>query len=132
MTKWHLKSKRKPSGGRRRTARRSDKKLSWKGSTPVLTHVAEKEERKKVKGKGGSYKVKLKKAKTVSVTDLKEKKTFKAEISSVLENTSNRQFVRRNIVSKGAIIEVVIGSEKKKAKVTSRPGQNGVIQAVLI
>ncbi|RLF79472.1 30S ribosomal protein S8e, partial [Thermococci archaeon] len=41
---------------------------------------------------------------------------------------ANRQYVRRNIITKGAIIQTEIG----KAIVTSRPGQDGVVNAVLI
>jgi len=46
----------------------------------------------------------------------------------VLENPANRHFVRRNILTKGTIIETVKG----KAKITGRPGQEGMVNAVLI
>ena len=51
----------------------------------------------------------------------------KAKIISVAENKASRHFLRRNIITKGAVIETELG----KAKVTSRPGQHGVINAVL-
>ncbi len=53
---------------------------------------------------------------------------FKTEIITVKENSANIHYVRRNIMNKGAIIDTKLG----KAKITSRPGQNGVIQAVLL
>ena len=46
----------------------------------------------------------------------------------VVENPANRHFVRRNIMTKGTVIE----TEKGKARITSRPGQDGTINAVLI
>jgi len=62
------------------------------------------------------------------VVDPKSGKTTKTEIISVVENQANIHYVRRNIMNKGAIIETKIG----KAKITSRPGQSGNINAVLI
>ncbi len=52
----------------------------------------------------------------------------KVEIETVLENPANPNYVQRNILTKGAIIS----TEKGKAKITSRPGQDGVVNAVLI
>ena len=46
----------------------------------------------------------------------------------VIENTANPNYVRQNIITKGSVIE----TEKGKAKVTSRPGQHGVVNAVLL
>jgi small subunit ribosomal protein S8e len=47
---------------------------------------------------------------------------------AVIENTANPNYVRQNIITKGSII----GTEKGNAKVTSRPGQHGVVNAVLM
>ena len=55
-------------------------------------------------------------------------KSQKTKILSVIENTADPHFVRRNIVTKGAIIDTELG----KARVTSRPGQKGVVDAVLL
>ncbi|MEK6949175.1 MAG: 30S ribosomal protein S8e, partial [Nanoarchaeota archaeon] len=49
-------------------------------------------------------------------------------IKTISGNPANRHFVRRNIMTKGAIIE----TEKGKARITSRPGQDGAVNAVLI
>ena len=46
----------------------------------------------------------------------------------VIDNPASKDFIRRKIITKGAIIKTEIGD----AKVTSRPGQDGVINAVLI
>ena len=48
--------------------------------------------------------------------------------TGVIENTANPNYVRRNIITKGAIVETPEGN----AKVTSRPGQDGVINGILI
>ena len=44
------------------------------------------------------------------------------------ENTSNPHYVTRNIMTRGAVVQTEIGL----AKITSRPGQDGVINAVLV
>ena len=62
------------------------------------------------------------------VVDPKTKKTTKTEIITVVENAANIHYVRRNIMNKGAIITTKIG----KARITSRPGQSGTINAVLL
>ncbi|MBN2067895.1 MAG: hypothetical protein JW744_05495, partial [Candidatus Diapherotrites archaeon] len=70
-------------------------------------------------------------ARKAAVTIPKEKKTVKAEIVSVTENKANRLFLRRNIVTKGCTIKVKMQGKEQLAKVTSRPGQDGIVQAVL-
>ena len=54
--------------------------------------------------------------------------TETTEILDVVENRANPNYVRRNIITKGAIIETEAG----RARVTSRPGQTGQVNAVLI
>jgi small subunit ribosomal protein S8e len=52
----------------------------------------------------------------------------KAEIEQVVENEANPNYARRNIITKGAILETSEG----QARVTSRPGQDGQVNAVLV
>lgn len=52
----------------------------------------------------------------------------KVKIFNVVENLVNRQYVRRNIIIKGVIIEIEIG----KVIVISRLGQDGVVNVVFI
>jgi small subunit ribosomal protein S8e len=68
------------------------------------------------------------KANNANVTNPKTGKTAKATITTVTGNPANINYVRRNIITKGAIIQTSAG----KARVTSRPGQHGAINAVLI
>ncbi len=131
MTQWHDKGKRKRSGGMRTSKRRSDKLLAWRGGDPTETIVADKEKRKAKKGMGSSRKVRLRKARKATVSVPGQKKKEIAEIVAVAENKANRLYTRRNIVTKGALIKVKIGEKEHTARVTSRPGQNGIVQAVL-
>ena len=50
------------------------------------------------------------------------------KIITVKENPSNPHYVQRNIMNKGTIIMTDAGA----ARITSRPGQDGVINAVLL
>ena len=55
-------------------------------------------------------------------------KYSKLKIEQVLENPANRNFVRRSILTKGTIIK----TSKGNARIVSRPGQEGVINAILV
>ncbi|MFB6125443.1 MAG: 30S ribosomal protein S8e [Halanaeroarchaeum sp.] len=57
-----------------------------------------------------------------------EGETVASEILDVVENPANPNYVRRNILTKGAVIE----TEEGRARVTSRPGQTGQVNAVLV
>lgn len=125
MAIWQGRSLKKPSGGRIIFARKKRKREL--GREPALTRVVEEnEERKIIRTYGGNRKVRLVKALYANVFE--NGKGKKVKIISVVENPANRQYVRRNIITKGAIIQTEIG----KALVTSRPGQEGIVNAVLI
>lgn len=81
-----------------------------------------------IRTRGGNRKLRVKTTNIAYVLDPKTNKTVKAEILSVVENKANIHYVRRNIINKGAVIATSVG----KAKVTSRPGQCGVVNAILI
>lgn len=54
-------------------------------------------------------------------------------ISNVGENPASRDLTRRNIITKGAVLEVEDPKGKNiKARVTSRPGQDGCINAIKV
>lgn len=126
MSVWHGDlHKRKPSGGRKRAYRK--KRKFEEGSFPAET-ILDEPKRKVVRKKGGNVKIKVLRDKYACVTDLKSGKTEKAEITRVVKNPANVDYDRRGVITKGAIIE----TPKGLARVTSRPGQNGVINAVLI
>lgn len=115
----------KPSGGRYTAARQ--KRLFEMGNPPILTRIGETKVRVQ-RTKGGNEKRKVLIANVANVFDPKAKKFSKATIKIVTMCPANRHFVRRNIMVKGTVIE----TDKGKAKITSRPGQDGVINAVLV
>jgi len=119
------KSRRKVSGGLYRDYRK--KRLFNLGNNPTLTKL-NKHSIKIKREKSGSYKFTLLSTNKVNVLDPKTKKYQMTEITTVVDNTANRQFVRRNIMTKGAFINTKIG----KAKITSRPGQEGTLNAILV
>ena len=63
-----------------------------------------------------------------NATDLKSGITKETKIITVKENPANPFFARRNITTKGAVIETELGD----AVVTNRPGQDGIVNAKLI
>lgn len=120
-----LRSRRKSTGGRYK--RPQVKRLSRLGGLPVLTKIADLK-RKTMRVPGANTKDKLLAANKANVYNSKTKKHEVADIKNIVENPANRHFVRRNIVTKGCVVETSVG----RAKVTSRPGQNGFVDAVLI
>ena len=123
---WQGKSKRKPTGGKYRLVVKKHKKEM--GREPAETHLTDEVKIKIVRVAGGNKKVKLLKTNYANVMDPTNNTCKKVGILNVVGNDANKHYIRRNIITKGAIIETEIG----KAKVTSRPGQDGVVNAVLI
>lgn len=117
--------KRKPSGGRKHTYRK--KRKYEKGSFPAQTKLG-KTKRKISRTHGGNRKVRLLATKYVNISNPTTGKTQKTEILRVIKNPANIDYDRRGVITKGTIIETPLG----KARVTSRPGQDGVINATLI
>lgn len=125
MALTRTRSKRKVTG-RRYVAYRKKRKYE-KRRLPTLTKLGEKKA-SALKTQGGHKKTILLNVNVANVYDPKAKKYKKAKIKAIADNAANRHFVRRNILTKGAIIETDVG----KAKVTSRPGQEGTVNAVLV
>lgn len=126
MSVWHGNlHKRKTSGGRKRPYRM--KKRLEKGSFPTETTLGELK-KKASRGRGGNIKVRLMGATHANVSDSSSGKTEKVEILRVAENPANVDYNRRGVITKGTIIETPLGT----ARVTSRPGQDGIVNAILI
>ena len=119
------KSTRSPSGARNVANR--GKRKSELGRDPAETRVDEKRLRK-IRTRGGNEKLRLATANKINLTDVKSGKTQVTDILGVIENDENPNYVRRNIITKGAVVETPEGN----AKVTSRPGQDGVVNGILI
>ena len=80
---------------------------------------------RKVRGK--NTKTALKTIDFINLTS-PNSKVKKTKILKVLENPTNNDYQRRGVITKGAILETAEG----KCKVVSRPGQHGVVNAILI
>ena len=119
-------SRRKPTGGYYKKKSMSKRKVNI-GRTPSMSKVSDKTKVKKIKTRGGNEKLRILEEQFANIKD-KTNKHSKVKIKGVLENPANRNFVRRNILTKGTIID----TEKGKAKITSRPGQHGIVNAELI
>lgn len=119
-----FRSRRKVTGGK---YKKQVKKLKHKGNLPSLTNLAARKV-KQDRTRGGHAKVKLLANDIANVLNPKTKKYEKLKIITITENPANRHFIRRNIMTKGALIK----TEKGIAKITSRPGQEGTINAVLV
>ena len=125
MAQWHGISRRKPSGGRRVQARG---KRSTEISTEKQVALIGEPKRKIYRRTGGNTLVRVLSENRVSINDPKTGKTTMGTIENVVENESDPNYVRRNVLVKGAIIE----TDKGRVRVTSRPGKDGVINGVLI
>ena len=120
-----LRSTQKPSGGKYRKARK--KRLFELGRQPSFTKLGGKRI-VTIRARSANLKFRLLSSDIANIFNPKEKKNVQAKIKTITGNPANRNFVRRNIMTKGAIIDTEIG----KARITSRPGQDGTVNAVLI
>ena len=117
---------RRKETGKRFIDYRKKKKFELAG-IPAYTKLGKRSIRQ-VRVIGGKIKTKTLSENVVNLFDPKTKKYEKVTIKTVSGNPANRHFVRRNILTKGAIVD----TEKGKARITSRPGQEGSIDAVLV
>ena len=125
MSLWQGLSTRKPSGGRLIKAR---KKQRFEVAPEDAETKLGKHTQKLIRARAGSQKVKLLATDAINVTDPKSKTTTKATIKTVTENGANIHYVRRNILTKGAVVD----TDKGKVRITSRPGQSGALSGVLV
>ena len=125
MAQWQGRSKRKPSGGRYRPQR---KKRRFEIGREQQFATIGKQRLKLYRTKGRKQKVRVLSVEYANVTDPATGQTKKAKIVTVKDNPSDPHFVTRNIITRSAIIQTEIGV----ARVTSKPGQHGVINAVLV
>jgi len=73
-------------------------------------------------------KVRIAAADFAVVTDKASGKSSKSKLLRVIRNPANVDYQRRGVITKGAIVDTELG----QARVTSRPGQDGVINAILV
>ena len=116
-------STRKRTGGRLKPFR--NKKRYELGREPAETTVGE-PRFQTIDSRGTDTKTRALSTNVAQVADGGE--VTQATIENVVDNPSNINYIRRNIITKGAVIETGEG----RARVTSRPGQDGQVNAVLL
>jgi small subunit ribosomal protein S8e len=116
-------STRTKTGGRIRP--HGGKKKHQLGNSPTETQFAEPSYRT-VEARGNTTKIRALATDVANVTDGGE--AARVEIENVVDNPANPNYARRNIITKGAILETELGH----ARVTSRPGQSGQVNAVTV
>ena len=123
IAKWMKISNRKSTGSRYKKMSKKHKCERGRDFVPA-TIGASKVVKNRTRGGGQKLVV----YKTESVNVMSKGKAQKAKLVSVSENTADPHYVRRNVVTKGAVVETDIG----KVRITSRPGQDGVLNGVLV
>jgi SSU ribosomal protein S8E len=116
-------SARKRTGGRLKHA--SKKKRHELGREPAETTVGD-PRFQVIDSRGTEDKLRALATNVAQLADGGE--TTEVTIEDVVENPANVNYARRNIITKGAIIETSDG----QARVTSRPGQVGQVNAVAL
>jgi small subunit ribosomal protein S8e len=123
--RWQGESGRKATGGRLILARGKRKfEAGREQSDTTIAAVRT----KRIETKGGNFKMRILRGDVAIIADPVSGKAKKVKIETVTDNSANQHFMRRNIITKGAVIKTELGD----AKVTNRPGQDGVINAVLL
>lgn len=122
---WQGRSVRQATGGRYRPSQ--GKRRTEIGSAPADTHIGE-DRRKIIRTTGGNTKIRAMRAMYANVANKATGEVKRVQIETVEQNVANPNYVRRNLLTKGAIIRTELGN----ARIASRPGQDGVINAYLI
>ena len=125
MGRWQGRSKRLATGARVRFSR---KKRLYEMGSPSTETVVGPRKLHIVRTRGGNQKIKAYIADIVNVSDQSTGKTQKVAIKEVISNPASVEYTRRKIITKGAILSTELG----KVRVTSRPGQDGIVNGILI
>ncbi len=118
-------SKRTYTGAKRRTG--TNKRRYEVGRLSAFTRIGDRQ-CKRVRTMGGNSKDRLLKEKTINVFNPQQKKAEKATMQTVVDNKANKNFIRRNIITKGTIVN----TDKGQVQITNRPGQEGTVNGVLV
>ncbi|HTT15258.1 MAG TPA: 30S ribosomal protein S8e [Thermoplasmata archaeon] len=125
MGTWQGRSRRKRTGGRLRPIR---KKRRFEIARELQTATIGSGTVKKYRVRGRNLKLRILTTQTINVFDPASKKMQPAKVITVRENPANPNYVQRNIITKGAILETDLGL----VKVLSRPGQDGILNGVRV
>lgn len=126
MSVWHGGThKKKLTGGRKRAYRK--KRKFERGAFHAETTLGERR-MKKSRRQGGNVKIRALSERQANISNPTTGKTENTEIIRVVNNPASIDYDRRGVITKGTIIETKLGL----ARVISRPGQHGLINAVLL
>lgn len=123
MSTRHTRSRRKSTGGRIRRLRKP-RKYQQGGEFAASTLGEEMVER--TDSRGNRKKLRVKRTGKVNLAVDGEVET--ADIEAVMKNPANPDYVRRDILTRGTLVR----TDKGTARITSRPGQEGTVNAVLV
>lgn len=126
VPKWHSNlHKRNRTGGKIRSYRsRRKRERGGRAAETVIGPRALKVRRTT----GNSFKLALTLTEYANVCDPQTGKKQRLKITRVAKNPANRDYDRRKVITQGAVVETELGA----ARVTSRPGQHGILNAVLL
>ena len=122
---WQGRSRRKRTGGRLRPIR---KKRRFEIGREIQQATVGSGTVKKYRVRGHKRKLRILTTQTINVFDPATKKVQQAKIVTVRENPANPNYVQRNIITRGAILETDVGL----VRVLSRPGQDGVLNGIRV
>jgi small subunit ribosomal protein S8e len=117
--------KKKLTGGKRRPGR---VRRAFEADDYPFEPVVGDEVRSAKRTRGGRLSYGLRGTREANVYDGSSGKTVKTAIVRVTANKANREYERRGVITRGAMIETDLGT----AKVTSKPSDDGVVNAVLV
>ena len=122
---WQGRSRRKKTGGRLRPIR---KKRRFEIARELQFPTIGERSVKLYRVRGANRKVRILVADRIQVYDPVTRTHKVARAISVRQNDANPNYVQRNIMNKGAVVETDLGL----VRILSRPGQDGVLNAVLL
>ncbi len=117
--------RRKETGGRYIAYRK--KRQYELGREPSFTKLGKKRVQV-IRTMGAKRKLRMLSTDVANLFDPKTKAFKQVKIKTITDNPANRHFIRRNIMTEGAVVDTQLG----KAKISSRPGQDSAVNAVLI
>ncbi|NHJ85733.1 MAG: 30S ribosomal protein S8e [Asgard group archaeon] len=123
MARWQGLSRRTKSGARLK--KHHEKRKAELGRPEAQTIIGEPRIRP-IRTLGGNSKLRALRTDYCNLTDPATGKAEKVRILDVESNPANKEYTRRKVMTKGALIR----TEKGYAIVTNRPGQEGFISAV--
>ena len=123
MARWQGLSKRTKSGARLK--KHHEKRKRELGRPEARTIIGETRV-KEIRTQGNNRKYRALRLEYCNLTDPNTGKAEKVKIVDVESNQANKEFTRRKIMTRGALIR----TEKGYAIITNRPGKEGFISAI--